>query len=106
RVTLQRAAVDPSHDGGDLLVAQRTIVLEVLNSDRLDDVPRRHLTRLDAELDGGGPGTRLLIREQRHRRNRIGPVTRLTLVLEDGRDVLGEGDRAGRFFREDDRAGG
>ena len=45
-------------DGVDLLVAQRAVVGEVLDADRLVDVPRRHLPAHDARFDRTGPWTR------------------------------------------------
>ena len=84
------ALIDPADDRLDLLVAQRHVVLEVLNADAAVDVPRRHLPRLDALLDGPRPGARFLVGAQRHRRDRAGLVTGLALCLEDWRDVLRE----------------
>ena len=57
---------------------------------RLVDVPRRHLPVGDAGLDRARPRPRLLVGHERHRRDRIGPVARFALLLEDRRDVLGE----------------
>src|SRR6185295_17377038 len=42
RVAARRAAVGPLRDGGDLVVAERGIVVEFLDADVLLDVPRRH----------------------------------------------------------------
>ena len=44
----------------DLLIAQRHVVLELLDADAAVDVPRRHLTGRDAVLDGPRPRPRLL----------------------------------------------
>jgi len=51
----------------DLIVVQRPVVLELLNADRLVDVPQRHLPRVDARDDRFRPGTRLFIGHERHR---------------------------------------
>ena len=90
RVALRRAGVDPLGDRLDLLVGERAIVLEFLDADGLVDVPGRHLSRLHAVLDRPRPGPRLFERDERHRRDRIGPVAGFALVLEDRRDVFGE----------------
>jgi len=42
RVPARRAVVGPRRDFGDLLVAQRRIVLKFLDADVLLDVPGRH----------------------------------------------------------------
>ena len=60
---------------------------------RLVDVPGRHLSRRDAVLDRPRPGPRLFERDERHRRDRIRPVARFALVLEDRGDVFGKGRR-------------
>ena len=90
-IALRRAAVHPADDGVDLRVAQRAIVLELLNADGLVEVPGRHLTRGDAVLDRSRPRPRLFVGDERHRRDRIRPVAGLAFFLEDSRDVLGEG---------------
>ncbi len=95
RIALRRAGVDPSDDRVDLVVGQRPIVLEMLDADRPVDVPRRHLPRRHARLDGACPRARLFVGDERHRRDRVRPMTRLTFLLEDRRDVLGERHRRG-----------
>jgi hypothetical protein len=50
RVALRRAGVHPLHDGVDLRVGERHVVLEVLHADALVDVPRRHLPRATRSL--------------------------------------------------------
>ena len=81
-------------DGGDFVVGERSIVAEVLDADVLVDEPRRHLARDDLLLDRPGPGPRLLVGQQRHRRDAARPMARLAVLLEDGRDVFREGDLA------------
>ena len=68
-VAERRAAIHPLSDCCDLLVGQRHVVLELLDADRLVDVPRRHLPRRDALLDRPRPRTRLFVGDERHRRN-------------------------------------
>ena len=92
-VALGRAGRHPLDDGVDLGVAQRAVVLEVLDAQALVEVPGRHLPGLHAVADRAGPRPALLVGDERHRRDRIGPVARLALRLEDRRDVLGEGRR-------------
>ena len=93
RIALRRACVDPLHDRGDLLVGERSIVLELLDADGLVDVPWRHLARFDAGLDRTRPRPGLLERPQRHRRDRARPMTGFALLLKYWRDVLREGGR-------------
>ncbi len=93
RIALWSAGVDPTNDGLDLIVAERSVVLEFLNPDGPIDLPRRHLAIDDACLDRARPRTRLGEGDERHRRDRIGPVTRFALFLEDRRDVLGKRGR-------------
>ena len=89
-VAARRTGVDPADDRVDLLVGQRAVVLEVPDADRLVDVPRRHLPRLDAGLDGPRPGPRFRVGDERHRRDVARPMARLALLLEDRRHVLRE----------------
>ena len=90
RIALQRAAVDPADDRVDLLVAERHVVLELLDADARVDVPRRHLARADALLDRARPRARLLVGDERHRRDRVRLMALLTLGLKNRRDVLRE----------------
>ena len=67
--------------------------------------PWRHLAKPDRFLNGRGPGTRLLIGEQRHRADFAGPMTFLAAILKDGENVLikgrvGRTERAGRADQE------
>ena len=68
-------------------VGERPVVLELLDPDGPVDVPRRHLSSDDARFDGPGPRARLGKCHQRHRRDVAGAMARLTLVLQDRRDV-------------------
>ena len=82
-------------DRVDLLVAERHVVLELLHADARVDVPRRHLPRGDALLDGARPRTGVLVGDERHRRDRVRLMALLALGLEDRRDVLRERRRFG-----------
>ena len=61
QVALRRAGSHPCEYGLDLLIGERTIVLEFLDTDRLVDVPRRHLTRAHALRDRAHPRTHFLV---------------------------------------------
>ena len=87
RIAARGAVVGPGRQGGDLRVAQRDVVLVVLDADGLVDEPRRHLAQRGPVPDRAGPGTRLLVREERHRRHRVRPMAVLAGALQDGRDV-------------------
>jgi hypothetical protein len=110
-IAARRATVDPRRDLGDVVVAQREVVLVMLDADVLLDVPRRHraLTAADrrAALDRRRVRARVLVGQERHRRQRVGPMAVLTAALQDRRDVFREGDlrssRADRLPRERDR---
>jgi hypothetical protein len=94
-VAARRAAVGPFRDRRNLVVAERRVVVKLLDADVLLDVPRRHDAgpRADAGalLDGARPGPDVLVGHERHRRNPIGPVAILAAALQDRRDVLREG---------------
>src|SRR5258708_26558448 len=53
--------------------------------------PWRHLLGQHCLLDGFGPGTRVVISQQRHWRSLAWAMTVLTAGLEDGFDVLVKG---------------
>ena len=89
-VALRRALIDPADDRVDLLVGERHVVLELLHADAAVDVPRRHLARRHALADRTGPRPRVLIGDERHRRDRSRLVAGLTLGLENRRDVFRE----------------
>ena len=99
RAPLRRAAVGPFRDRGDFGVAERDVVLEVLNAQIFFDEPRRHHAALVAQpgalLDGSGKGPHFFIADEGHRRERIGPMAALAAALQNRRDVLGECHRAG-----------
>ena len=96
RIALRRAGVHPADDRVDLLVGERDVVLEFLHAHAAVDVPRRHLARFDAVLDRPRPGPRLFVGDERHRRDRVRLMARLTLRLENRRDVFRERDRCSR----------
>ena len=102
-VAERRAGVDPAADQLDLLLAQRDVVLVVLDADVALDEPRGHRAALVAQsgpgLDGPRVGAHLGVGEQRHRGHRRGPVALLAALLEDRRDVPRERDLAVRRSR-------
>ena len=61
RIALRRAGVDPPHDGRDLVVAQRAVVLVVADADGLVEMPRRHVAVRDALPDRPRPRTHLVV---------------------------------------------
>lgn len=100
RISPDRAAVHPAHDGRDFLVGQRRIVAEMLDTDVLVDKPRRHFASHNFHLDRSSPRPHLLVSHERHRRKRVRPMAHLTTVLQNWRYVFGEGDfHLGRLRR-------
>ena len=89
-VPLDGAAVDPFDDRRDLVITQRRIVLVLLDADRLVEEPGRHLALADALLDRLRPGPRVVVREQRHRRDLAGTMTPDARPVQNRRDVLRE----------------
>ena len=106
-IAARRSGVRPSRDLGNLRIGQRDVVLESLNADLFLDEPRRHrppaVAQRRALLDRPGEWTHLLVREQRHRRNGVRPVTTLTASLKDRSDIFREGHLVG--LRPDGRGG-
>ena len=88
RVAHRRPALGPGDQGGLLVLGQRALVLEhavVLRG----GMPRRHQTGFDLAGDRAGPGPRLLVAGERHRRHHaaqvraVRAVTDLALLLQD-----------------------
>ena len=100
-ISLGRTRVDPLHDGVDLLIGEREIVLEMLDADGPVEVPGRHGARFHALLDGFRPRPRLLERNQRHGSHGSDAVTFLAVVLQDRRHILGKGHLTRRRVRLD-----
>ena len=94
RIAQRGTVIGPDRDLLDLLLAQRDVVLVVLNPEVPLDEPRRHGAPFAAEtrahLHCAGPGPHLLVGEERHRRHRRRPVTVLAAPLQNRRDVAGE----------------
>ena len=88
----RRPGVGPSSERGNLLVGQRDVFLEVLDADVLFDEPGRHLAQCRLVLHRARPGPRVLVRQQRHRRERSRPVAVLAGALQDWGYVLRERD--------------
>ena len=88
-IALRGPSIDPTDDRVFLARCEPALVepLPVCGV----GMPRRHHTREDIGSNRACPGSRLLIREQRHRRDLAGPVTRSAVLVEDGRDVPGVG---------------
>jgi hypothetical protein len=57
------------------------------------DEPGRHLARRDLLFDPAGPGPRVLVGDERHRRDRARTVAVLAGALEDRCDVFRKGYR-------------
>src|ERR1700722_7988998 len=64
----------------------------MLDSDSLVEVPGRHVSRDDALADRFHPRPRFLIGDERHGRHRADAMTLFAFGLENGSDILGEGD--------------
>ena len=94
RVHAQHIFADPADQRRDLLVAQAAVVLELLDADRLVDVPGRHQALGDLGLDATRIFSRILVGQEGHRRDRVRLVAHLAFLLEDRRDVLAERHRA------------
>ena len=97
RIAARRACVDPCRERRDLFLAQRKVVLVILNADGLVDEPWRHGAHLAAEAGPlfyrARPRPDLFVGDERHRRDRIRAVAGLTTALKNRRHVLGEGRR-------------
>src|SRR5206468_5111674 len=94
-ISPRRAAVGPLRDPGELFLTEGGVVLVLLDADVFLDVPGWHRAALSPErgprLDRSRVGPSVFIGPQRHRRERIGPMTRLTVLLQNRGDVLREG---------------
>ncbi len=98
-VALRRSVVGPRLDHRQLFVAQRRVVLEVLDADVLLDVERRHGAHAvaDRRAVSNAPDAppHLVVRGEREGSAAPGAVAALAAALKDGRDVLGEGHGRG-----------
>ena len=88
RIAQRGATIDPASNQIDFCIGQRRVVLELLDPDRLVDVPGRHLASHDPVLDRPGPRADLLVGDQRHRSHLARAMTDLTGALQDGDDVF------------------
>ena len=90
------AGLDPFADQRDLLVAQRGIVLVMLDADVFFDVPRRHHSGVWADrrplADRARPGAHVIVGDQRHGRDPVVTVARDATALENRRDVARKRD--------------
>jgi hypothetical protein len=89
RIALRRASIDPAADRRDVLGTQPRVVRKRAN--RGVSEPRRHLARDDLVLDRPGPRPRVLIGEQRHRRDFTGPMADHASGVQDRSDIAREG---------------
>jgi hypothetical protein len=89
-VALRRALIHPRGDRRDLVIAQRRIVLELLDADVPFDVPRRHQAGDNLVLHCPRVRPRIFVGQERHRRHLVRPMAVLTGLLQDRRDVLCE----------------
>ena len=87
----RRASIDPFHDGGDLLIRESAVVLELSYSHVWIDIPGRHDPQQHLLFDGFCPRPGLFVRQQRHGCDVIRPVTALAGALQDRRYILREG---------------
>src|SRR5439155_17113122 len=85
KVTFGRPGIKPLHDGLDVTVAQRNIILVPANTYRLIEMPRRHVTHQHALLDRTSPWTRVLVSHERHRCDGSFMMTRRAAFVEDRR---------------------
>ncbi len=88
QVTRRRTRIDPADDRGDLFVAQRGVVLEVLNPHAPVHEPGRHLSARHLGLDQGGVAARILIAEERHGRRTSVSVACDAAFPNDRRDMI------------------
>ena len=94
RITLGSSGVRPRRDRRYLIIAQRHVVLELLDPDVLFHIPRRHgpgaVSQSRSVFDERSPRTRRLVRLQRQRSPTSGPVTVHTFLLENRSDISRE----------------
>ena len=94
---LRRAGVGPLHDRVDLRGGQAAVVLE--RAVVRIGAPRRHLAVRDLRADRLRPRARVLVGDQRHRRDFARPMAADAAGVEDRRDVTREGRRLRRGRR-------
>src|SRR6266568_1686350 len=92
RVACRGSAVHPGHQRLDLFRGQPALVRK-MTVPRVRK-PRRHLLGQHRRLDPRSPRPRLLVGQQRHGRHFARAVTGLTVVLQNRKHVLVEGDRS------------
>src|SRR5262249_2899653 len=85
-VTFFRSLIHPSDDRVDVLLREFAVIQELAVM-RIG-VPRRHRPISDLLLYRTRPGPRVLISQQRHRRDLAGPMALHAVVEEDWRDVF------------------
>ena len=91
RIALQRTLVHPLHDYRNLLIAERNIVGEFADANRLVDVPRRHVSGSDALLNRLRPRPHVVVSQERHRRGSARVMAAVAFRLHDGGDIFAEG---------------
>ena len=87
RIAERRARIDPVHDGPDLFVTQRGVVLELRDPDGSVDGPGRHLPPDHAVADPRRVSPHLLVGLEHHRRHITRLMAYLTVLLDDRRHI-------------------
>ena len=94
RVAFHRAAVRPRTERHDFRVGQSLVVREM--PVRRIREPGRHLPLDDSGLDRFRPRTRVLVGQERHRRDLARAMARLTVLLQNRQHMLVERDGSSR----------
>ncbi len=89
-VAFEFAGVDPSFDGGDFGIGEARIVRPF--AEVRVGFPGRHFTGDDSLMNGGGPRAGVFVSEQRHGSDVVGMMAGHAVFVEDGGDVVSEGD--------------
>ncbi len=88
RVAFGGAGLDPPRNRALLIIREAPCIGEM--ADGRIGMPRRHRALRHLRRDGARPGARVLVGEQRHRRDLARPMADGAVLEEDRRDVLVE----------------